>query len=116
VSESGRVIYYVVQIRYSMSVSESTDQYTRKSPTRSTVSSHLESAPVFVLCEGCYWSATFLDKYRVRKGEVNDDDTKCPHCDANGSLSSLPIMTNESFTFNYTVKRGIELEFKKRTL
>ena len=79
-------------------------------------SSHLKSAPVFVLCERCYWSATFLDKYKLREGDgVNDDDNKCPHCDAVDSLSSLPIMVNESFTFNYTVKRGIELEFKKRT-
>jgi hypothetical protein len=99
-----------------MSVSESREQYTRKSTARSTVSAQLRSAPVFVLCEGCYWSATFLDKYTLRKKEeVDDDDKKCPRCDAVDSLSSIPIMTNESFTFNYTEKRGIELEFNKRT-
>lgn len=103
----------MVQIHYSMSVSESTEQYAKQSSTRSTKSSHL-SAPVFVLCERCYWSATFLDKYKLREEGVDDDNNKCPYCDAEG-LSSLPIMTNESFTFNYTVKRGIELEFKKRT-
>lgn len=82
---------------------------------RSTVSTHLKSAPVFVLCEICYWSATFLDKYRLRKEEgVDDESKKCPSCNAADGLSSLPITTNELFTFNYTAKRGIELEFKKR--
>ena len=100
----------MVQILYSLSVSESREQYTRKSTARSTVSAQLRS------CEGCYWSATFLDKYTLcKKEEVDDDDKKCPRCDAVDSLTSIPIMTNESFTFNYTEKRGIELEFNNRT-
>jgi hypothetical protein len=32
----------------------------------------------------------------------------------NNELTSLPIMSNESFTFNYDSKRGVELEFKSR--
>ena len=30
------------------------------------------------------------------------------------SLSSLPILSDESFTFDYSIKRGIVLQFKKR--
>ena len=29
-------------------------------------------------------------------------------------LTSFPIMSNESFTFDYNDKRGVELEFKHR--
>jgi hypothetical protein len=29
-------------------------------------------------------------------------------------LSSLPIASNESFTFDYNNKRGVEMEFKPR--
>ena len=97
-----------------MSVSENKEQHARQSLIRSTVGSHLKSTPVFVLCEKCYWSVTFLDYYRLREEGVGDHGKKCPRCESIDSLSSLPIMTNETFTFNYTVKRGIELEFKKR--
>ena len=101
---------------HSITDSESTEQYARKSPIRFTQSSHLQSAPVFVLCERCYWCATFLDKDRLLEEEGIDDDKSkiCPRCDDIDSISSLPIVSNESFTFNYTVKRGIELQFRKR--
>ena len=91
---------------HSITDSESTEQYARKSPIRFTQSSHLQSAPLFVLCERCYWCATFLDKNRLLEEEGIDDDKSkiCPRCDD----------INESFTFNYTVKRGIELQFRKR--
>ena len=97
-----------------MSVSESTEQYAKKSSIKSTISSHLKSTPVFVLCEKCYWSVTFLDYYRLREEGVGDHGKKCPRCESIDSLSSLPITTNESFTFSHTAKRGIELEFKRR--
>lgn len=72
--------------------------------------------PVFVLCEICYWCATYLDTNRLLKEEEVDDDNNkvCPRCDAIDSLSSLPIAANESFNFNYSVKRGIVLQFRKR--
>jgi hypothetical protein len=65
--------------------------------------------PVFVLCERCYWCATYFDKNRLLK-----EEEVCPRCDAIDSLSSLPIAANESFNFNYSVKRGIVLQFRKR--
>ena len=76
----------------------------------------LKLAPVFVLCERCYWCATYLDTNRLLKEEEVDDDNNkvCPRCDAIDSLSSLPIAANESFNFNYSVKRGIVLQFRKR--
>ena len=75
-----------------------------KTPNRSS-----SSPPVFMLCDTCYWCATYLDKTRI------PTENKCPQCNANNNeLSSFPIMPNESFTFIYNDKRGVELEFKAR--
>jgi len=64
---------------------------------------------IFVLCDKCYWCATFFDNRKVPM------DNNCPQCNANSSeLSSLPIMPNESFTFGYNNKRGVEMEFSPR--
>lgn len=74
------------------------------------------SSPIFVLCERCYWCATYFDKTRVPQGD------SCPKCidrdnnkkEDNTELTSFPILSNESFTFDYNDKRGVELEFKPR--
>lgn len=67
-----------------------------------------DSLPIFVLCERCYWSATYLNKSRLPR------DNTCSECLTFDELSSFPISSNESFTFNYNHKRGVELEFKTR--
>jgi hypothetical protein len=66
------------------------------------------SLPIFVLCERCYWCATYLDKNRLPR------DNTCSQCPTVDKFSSFPILSNESFTFNYNDKRGVELEFKSR--
>jgi predicted Zn-ribbon and HTH transcriptional regulator len=69
----------------------------------------LSSLPIFVLCDTCYWCATYFDKIRI---PVDDN---CPQCNANNNeLTSFPIMSNESFTFDYNDKLGVELEFMPR--
>jgi hypothetical protein len=63
---------------------------------------------VFVLCDNCYWAATFIDKLKL-----NIIEDGCILC--NESLvSSFPILDNESFTFDYTERRGVELNFGVR--
>ena len=70
---------------------------------------HLPSQPIFVLCDSCYWCATYVDNNRVPR------ENRCPQCNANNNeLTSLPIMSNESFAFDYNDKRGVELEFMHR--
>jgi len=67
------------------------------------------SPPIFVLCDECYWCATYFDKTRTPV------DNTCPQCGANNSeLTSFPIVSNESFIFDYNSKRGVELEFRPR--
>lgn len=67
------------------------------------------SSTIFVLCDKCYWCATYFDNTRI---PMNNN---CPQCNANSNqLTSLPIMPNESYTFDYNNKRGVEMEFKIR--
>jgi hypothetical protein len=71
---------------------------------------HIKSSPpIFILCDNCYWCATYLDKTRTPV------DNTCPQCSTNNNeLTSFPIMSNETFTFDYNDKHGVELEFKPR--
>jgi predicted Zn-ribbon and HTH transcriptional regulator len=67
------------------------------------------SPPIFILCDTCYWCATYFDKTKIPM------DNNCPQCSANNNeLTSFPIMSNESFTFDYNSKHGVELEFRPR--
>ena len=66
------------------------------------------SLPIFILCDTCHWCATYFGKSRI------PIDNKCPQCNNNNGLSSLPIMANESFAFDHDAKCGVELKFKPR--
>ncbi|MGI0005105.1 MAG: hypothetical protein ACREAI_01730 [Nitrososphaera sp.] len=61
---------------------------------------------IFVLCDSCRWCATYMDKSRARD--------RCPSC-SSSALSSFPVMPDESFTFSYDEKRGIEMDFGRRS-
>ena len=63
--------------------------------------------PVFILCDRCYWCATYFSNARI------PTDNICPQCNANSNqLTSFPIASNESFSFSYNDKGGVESEFK----
>ena len=62
---------------------------------------------IFILCDSCVWCATFFGKHMLPA------ENRCPYC-LQTELSSFPILPNESFTFNYNEKRGIELNFNRR--
>jgi predicted Zn-ribbon and HTH transcriptional regulator len=48
------------------------------------------SPPVFMLCDKCYWCATYFNNNRIL---VNNN---CPQCNANSNeLTSFPITSNE---------------------
>ncbi len=51
------------------------------------------------------WCATYLDKSKARD--------RCAVCQS-PMLSSFPIMPDESFTFGYDAKRGVEMDFGRR--
>jgi hypothetical protein len=55
----------------------------------------------FVICESCFWCASILGGSRVGR---------CPCCNSS-TLESIPIAADESYTFDYTAKRGVMLDF-----
>ena len=60
----------------------------------------------FVLCEKCYWCATFFKASEPK-------ELGCFMCTSK-ELSSFPIMPDESFTFGYDEKKGLEFDFRRR--
>ena len=61
---------------------------------------------IFILCDTCFWCASYLGKFML---PVED---RCPIC-LDTELSSFPISSKESFTFDYDQK-GVELKFGSR--
>jgi len=68
---------------------------------------------IFFLCEDCMWSVTCFDKRRLF--EVIGEEGICPMCHQD-QLSSFPLMLNDSITYRYSEKIGIEVKFSNRTL
>jgi hypothetical protein len=103
------------KVKHSMINSKHTEQNQNELSHTNHDNPILKLARVFILCERCYWCATYFDINRLLKEEEVDDDNNrvCPRCDAIDSLSNLPIAANESFNFNYTVRRGIVLQFRE---
>jgi hypothetical protein len=63
---------------------------------------------IFLLCDKCLWTVTSLGKKYLE--QISDRDFTCPRC-KQYQLSSFPITPNDSFTYNYSNNRGIELIF-----
>jgi hypothetical protein len=63
---------------------------------------------IFFLCEECLWSMTSLDKSHLE--EIIGKESTCPRC-FQDQLSSFPLVLNDSFTYGYSEKRGIEVKF-----
>ena len=94
-----------------MEITTSLINYDSQTLIANTCDGHTKPSapPVFILCDRCYWCATYFGNIRIRA------DNNCPQCNANSNeLTSFPIASNESFTFGYDVKRGLEIEFKHR--
>ena len=59
------------------------------------------SIPIFILCDACYWCATYVDKTRI------PIDNVCPQCGSdNSELASLPIMSDEPLFLITIVNAG----------
>lgn len=67
---------------------------------------------IFLLCDHCYWTATCLGKLHIR--QVLGANSLCPVCKYE-QLSSFPITANESFTYENSPNRGIEIIFGIRS-
>ena len=56
----------------------------------------------FLICDFCFWAASAISTRR-------HDVLTCPQCRA--EVSRIPLADNESFTFSYDNRRGVELDF-----
>lgn len=59
-----------------------------------------------VLCQTCYWCATFLN---INKTPI----FKCEYCDSI-KLESIPVSDNEMCKIRYDPARGVTMEFSMR--
>jgi hypothetical protein len=58
---------------------------------------------LFMICDNCFWVASLIDADKF-------DATSCPMC--NKQVSSTPIADNESYSYNYNERRGVEIDFR----
>jgi hypothetical protein len=54
---------------------------------------------------------TVLDKSHLE--EIIGRDNTCPRC-WQDDISSFPLVLNESFTYEYSEKRGIDIKFGRQ--
>jgi hypothetical protein len=67
----------------------------------------------FVICNSCYWCASYfgiddLESLSGSSSRVLD----CPICNSHNT-ELMPITNDESFRIEYSLTRGMELEFYK---
>jgi hypothetical protein len=61
----------------------------------------------FVICNSCYWCASYLSIYDL---ESSSQALSCHACNSHNT-ELIPISSNESFRIEYNVTRGMDLEF-----
>lgn len=61
----------------------------------------------FVICESCFWCASAYVIY----GDERMTSSRCPRCNNNDTLNSIPLSDSETCTFDYSPKRGLTLQF-----
>ena len=65
---------------------------------------------IFLLCDKCLWTATCLNKIYLQEITETEPSYTCPMCNED-ELSSFPISPSDSFTYNFSKMRGVELTF-----
>ena len=67
----------------------------------------------FVICNSCYWCATYfgIDDLEYLSGS-SSRVLNCPICNSHNT-ELMPIATDESFRIEYSLTRGMEIEFYK---
>jgi len=60
------------------------------SPNTTNTKTKSSLVPIFVLCDTCYWCATYFDKSRIPADNI------CPHCGANNNAISHQMNHSQS--------------------
>jgi hypothetical protein len=67
----------------------------------------------FAICNSCYWCASYfgIDDLQSISGS-SSHVLDCPMCNSHNT-ELMPISTDESFRIQYSLTRGMEIEFYK---
>lgn len=66
---------------------------------------------IFLICEDCLWAVTCLNKkYLEKLSEISEEYYNCPICKQD-QLSSFPMTPNDSFRYDHSDRKGIEITF-----
>jgi hypothetical protein len=67
----------------------------------------------FVICNSCYWCATYFGIDDLESlSESSSHVLDCHVCNSHNT-ELMPISTDESFRIEYSLTRGMEIEFYK---
>jgi hypothetical protein len=67
----------------------------------------------FVICNSCYWCATFFGIDHLETLSASSTHVLDCHVCNSHNTELIPISINESFRIDYSLTRGMELEFYK---
>jgi hypothetical protein len=62
----------------------------------------IPKSKLFLICDDCYWCASAL---KIRPVEI----VTCPQCQK--VVSSIPLTDDESYTYSYDKRNGVEVDF-----
>ena len=106
---SGSAIYHNhIPNRYSLQVivkvlnSDNATTQAANIKNDSNISTRISEPIHFVICNSCYWCASLYSDLKT---------VKCPVCNNDNNMESIPISENESFKVNHDSRTGIVLEF-----
>src|SRR5918995_3986343 len=78
-----------------------------KDPRKSNIILRPTTHICFVICNSCYWSATY---FSIDDLESSSKVLSCHVCNSHNT-DLIPILSNESFRIYFNVTRGMEIEF-----
>jgi hypothetical protein len=67
----------------------------------------------FVICNPCYWCASYFDIDDLESLSVSSSHVLDCHVCNSHNTELIPISTNESFKIEYSLTHGMEIEFYK---
>jgi hypothetical protein len=67
----------------------------------------------FVICNSCYWCASYFDIGDLESLSASSSHVLDCHVCNSHNTELIPISTDESFKIEYSLTRGMEIEFYK---
>jgi hypothetical protein len=71
----------------------------------------ISSQVYFVICNSCYWCASYFDIDDLESLSASSSHVLDCHICNSHNTELIPISTDETFKIEYSMTRGMELEF-----